>query len=126
MLDKQEYLTKLIISSAHFKFAHTIGNNCCKAEIRIGYVILGLENSLKTIITKCLVCQKHLAIPLKQQISALPSWRMLSIIVGFTFVGPFDLNAQGRVKARPKTYLLLITCQQTRAVQLELTEAMTM
>jgi hypothetical protein len=44
LLDKQVALTKLIISSAHFKFAHTIGNSCCKAEIHKGYVILGLEN----------------------------------------------------------------------------------
>ena len=44
LLDKQESLTKLIISSAHFKFAHTIGNSCCKAEISKGYLILSLEN----------------------------------------------------------------------------------
>jgi hypothetical protein len=64
--------------------------------------------------------------------SALPSWRFERPLKAFAncgldFAGPFDLKAQGRGKARPKlTYLLLITCLQTRAVHLELTEAMTM
>jgi len=57
LLDKQESLTKLaqlslahqLISSAHFRFAHMIGNSCCKAEIRKGYVILGLDNTLKSV-----------------------------------------------------------------------------
>ena len=131
LLDKQESLTKLIISSAHFKFAHTIGNSCCKAEIRKGYVILGLDNTLKSVRSKCLVCQKHLATPIKQQMSALPSWRFEKPLKAFAncgldFAGPFELKAPGRGKAKPKTYLLLITCLQTRAVHLELTEAMTM
>ncbi len=34
-----------------------------------------LDNTLKSVRSKCLVCQKHLATPIKQQMSALPSWR---------------------------------------------------
>jgi hypothetical protein len=63
--------------------------------------------------------------------SALPNWRFEKLLKAFAscaldFAGPFDLKAPGRGKARPKTYLLLITCLQTRAIHLELTEAMTM
>jgi hypothetical protein len=94
-------------------------------------VILGLDNTLKSVRSKCLVCQKHLATPIKQQMSALPSWRFEKPLKAFAncgldFAGPFELKAPGRGKAKPKTYLLLITCLQTRAVHLELTEAMTM
>jgi hypothetical protein len=38
ILDRQDPFTKLRISSFHFKFAHTIGNDCCKSEISKGYV----------------------------------------------------------------------------------------
>ncbi len=93
--------------------------------------MLGLENFLKTVRSKCLTCQRYLAIPLKQQMSALPSWRFQKPLrafaqCGLDFAGPFELKAAGRGKAKPKTYLLLFTCLQTRAVHLELTEAMSM
>ncbi len=93
--------------------------------------MIGLENYLKTVKSKCLVCQRYLAIPLRQQMSALPSWRFQKPLrafakCGLDFAGPFELKAIGRGKARPKTYLLLFTCLQTRAVHLELTEAMSM
>ena len=131
ILDKQDPFTRLMIRSFHFKFAHTVGNDCCKAEISKGYVMIGLENYLKTVKSKCLVCQRYLAIPLRQQMSALPSWRFQKPLrafakCGLDFAGPFELKAIGRGKARPKTYLLLFTCLQTRAVHLELTEAMSM
>ncbi len=113
--------TRLMIRSFHFKFAHTVGNDCCKAEISKGYVMIGLENYLKTVKSKCLVCQRYLAIPLRQQMSALPSWRFQKPLrafakCGLDFAGPFELKAAGRGKAKPKTYLLLFTCLQTRAV----------
>ncbi len=59
----------------------------------------------------------------------LPSWRFQKPLrafakCGLDFAGPFELKAAGR--GRPKTYLLLFTCLQTRAVHLELTEAMSM
>jgi len=63
--------------------------------------------------------------------SALPSWRFKRSLKAFANCGldfscPFDFKAQGEGKAIPKTYLLLMTCLQTRAIHLELTEAMTM
>ena len=93
--------------------------------------MIGLENYLKTVKSKCLVFQRYLAIPLRQQMSALPSWHFQKPLkafakCGLNFAGPFELKAAGRGKARPKTYLLLFTCLQTRAVHLELTEAMSM
>ncbi len=131
ILDKQDPFTQLMICSFHFNFAHTVGNDCCKSEISKGYAMLGLEIFLKTVKLKCLTCQRYLAIPLKQQMSALPSWHFQKplrafVQYGLDFAGPFELKAAGRGKARPKTYLLLFTCLQTRAVHLELTEAMSM
>jgi len=63
--------------------------------------------------------------------SALPNWHFEKPLrafakCGLDFVGPFELRSGGRGKARPTTYLLLFTCLQTRAVHLELTEAMSM
>jgi hypothetical protein len=94
-------------------------------------MMLVLENFLKTVRSKCLTCQRYLAILLKQQMSALPSWHFQKPLrafaqCGLDFAGPLELKAAGRGKARPKMYLLLFTCLQTRAVHLELTEAMSM
>ncbi len=80
--------------------------------------MLGLENFLKTVKLKCLTCQRYLGIPLKQQMSALPSWHFQKPLPAFAqcgldFAGPFELKAAGRGKARPMTYLLLFTCLQT-------------
>ena len=93
--------------------------------------MLGLENFLKRVRSKCLICQRYLAIPQKQQMSALPSWCFQKPLrafaqCGLAFAGRFELKAAGRGKARLKTYLLLFTCLQTQAVHLELTEAMSM
>jgi hypothetical protein len=93
--------------------------------------MIGLENYLKTIKSKCLFYQRYLAIPERQQMSVLPSWRFQKPLrvfakCGLDFAGPFELKVAGRGKARPKTYLLLFTCLQTPAVHLELTEAMSM
>ncbi len=131
ILDRKVPLTRLMIRSFHFKFAHTVGNDCCKAEVSKGYVMIGLENYLKTVKSKCLVFQRYLANPLRQQMSALPSWHFQKPLkafakCGLNFAGPFELKAAGRGKARPKTYLLLFTLKQTQAVCLELTEAMCM
>jgi hypothetical protein len=67
--------------------------------------MLGLENFLKTVRSKCLTCQRYLAIPLKQQMSALPSWPFQKLLrafaqCGLDFAGPFELKAAGRGKAR--------------------------
>ncbi len=93
--------------------------------------MIGLENYLKTVKSKCLTCQIYLAIPLKQQMSVLPSWHFQKPLrvfakCGLDFAGPFELKAAGRGKGRLKTYLLLFTCLQTRAVHLELTEVISM
>jgi hypothetical protein len=131
ILDKQDPFTQLMICSFHFKFAHTVGNDCCKSQISKGYVMLGLENFLKTVRSKCLTCQRYLEIPLKQQMSSLPNWHFQKPLLAFAkcgldFAASFELKAAGRGKARLKTYLLLFTCLQTQAVHLELTEAMSM
>jgi hypothetical protein len=128
---KQDPFTNIMICSFHFKFAQPVGNDCCKVEISKGYIMLGLENYLKAVKSKCLKCRRYLAIPLRQQKSALPSWHFqkpLRVLAkcGLDFAGPFELKAAGSGKVRPKTYLLLFTCLQTRAVHLELTEAMSM
>ncbi len=101
ILDRQDPFTRLMICSFHFKFAHTVGSDCCKAEMSKGYAMIGLENYLKTVKSKCLTCQRYLAIPLRQQMSALPSWHFQKPLRAFAkcglyFAGPFELKAAGR------------------------------
>jgi hypothetical protein len=111
-----------MICSFHFKFAHTVGNDCCKAEISKGYVMLGLENYLKTVKPKHLTCQRYLAIPLRQQMSALPTWHFQKPLrafakCGLDFAGPFELKAEVEVKLDQKlTYFYLIVCRHEQFI----------
>ncbi len=118
IIDKRDPFTQLMTCSFHFKFGHTVGNDCCKSEISKSYLMLGLEKFLKTVRSKRLTCQRYLAILLKQQMSSLPSLHFQKPLrtfaqYGLDFAGPFELKAAGRGKARPKTNLFLFTCLQT-------------
>jgi len=128
ILSSKSNFTKLLVSSYHFKFEHTVSIDTVKAKLKDGYHILGLENLLKHIRSNCLVCKKQRAKALTQRIANIPEFRLeypLSAFAktGLDFAGPFEIKV-GRARVRPKVYILLFTCLQTRAVHLEVTDAM--
>lgn len=128
ILSSKSSFTKLMVSSYHNKFEHTVGKETVKAKLKDSFHILGLENLLKSIRTNCLCCKKLRAKPLCQRIANIPEFRLehpLSAFskTGLDFAGPFEIKV-GRARVRPKVYILLFTCLQTRAVHLEVTEAM--
>jgi hypothetical protein len=75
-----------------------------------------------------MTCKKAKAKPFEQRIANLPGYRFEEplrafIKTGLDFAGPYEIK-MGRMRARPKYYILLFTCMQTRAVHLEVTPAM--
>jgi hypothetical protein len=64
----------------------------------------------------------------EQKIANLPEFRFEQPLgafakTGIDFAGPYEIK-KGRMQARPKYYILLFTCLQTRAVHLEVTPGM--
>jgi hypothetical protein len=90
-----------------------------------GYLILGLDNLFREIKKHCVICKARENKPYEQRMAAIPSYRFEKPLqaflkTGLDFAGPF-LIKQGRARQRLKSYILVFTCLQTRAVHLEAT-----
>jgi hypothetical protein len=110
----------------HQKFEHSVGRQMAKNKVREhGYLILGLDNLLKEVKASCFDCKARDNKPYEQKMSAIPSFRFEKPLQAFSktgldFAGPFHVKV-GRAKQRLKSYVLVFTCLQTRAVHLEVT-----
>ena len=126
ILRKHSSLSKLIAQSMHQKFEHSVGRQMAKNKVREhGYLILGLDNLLKEVKASCFDCKARDNKPYEQKMSAIPSFRFEKPLQAFSktgldFAGPFHIKV-GRAKQRLKSYVLVFTCLQTRAVHLEVT-----
>ena len=126
ILTKQTYLAKLIAQAHHHSFEHPVSRNMAKNKVReAGYLILGLDNLFRTVESECVICKERKNQPYEQQMAAIPGYRFEEPLhafskTGLDFAGPFSIK-QGRAKARLKSYILVFTCLQTRAVHLEAT-----
>lgn len=128
ILSTKSVFTQLLIQSAHRDYEHGIGANSVKAEIKTAFIIVGLENYLRSVRSTCRTCIRKNSKPFEQRIANLPSYRFAEplrafIKTGLDFAGPYEIK-MGRMKKRQKHYILLFTCLQTRAVHLEVTPGM--
>jgi hypothetical protein len=128
ILSSETDFVKLLIQSAHREQEHGVGANAVKAKLKEAYHIIGLEPYLRTLRSQCRSCIRKRAKTFEQRIANLPSYHFEEplrafIKTGLDFAGPYEIKI-GRAKARPKYYILLFTCLQTRAVHLEVTPAM--
>ena len=126
ILTKKPYLSKLIVQTFHHDFGHPVSRNLAKSKVReAGYLILGLDSLFRTVESECFICKRLKNQPLEQQMAAIPGYRFEEPLhafskTGLDFAGPFSIK-QGRAKQRLKSYILVFTCLQTRAVHLEAT-----
>ena len=128
ILSSETPFTKLMVASAHWVNEHSVGIESAKSKIKESYHVFQLENLLRSIRAKCQECIRKRAKPFEQRIANLPSYRFEEPLQAFSktgldFAGPYEPKQGVRV-ARRKIYILLFTCLQTRAVHLEVTEAM--
>ena len=132
VLDAQSDFTKLLVRSYHRTYGDPVSQAAEKLELKKKFNIFGLQNLLRHISKHCLNCRKRKARPLTQRMADFPAFRFQEPLrqyskTGIDFAGPFQLRGirKGRsVGQRPKKYILLFTCLQTRHVHLEVTEAM--
>ena len=128
ILNADSPFTHLLVASAHQEYEHTVNIESAKAKLKDSYFILGLENHLRFVRKHCMTCKKERAAPYEQRIANLPKYRFERPLrafakTGLDFTGAFEIKV-GRATKRQKTYILLFTCMQTRAVHLEVTLAM--
>jgi hypothetical protein len=128
ILSSRSHLTKLLVLSYHYKYGHSVSIENVKHKLREGFIILGLNQFLRKLTKNCMFCKKLKNKPLVQRMADLPSYRFSMPLrafskVGIDFAGPFHIKQQGRGKPRLKSYILVFSCLQTRAVHLEATES---
>lgn len=103
------------------------------AEIGKHCLIPGLFKLERKARRSCVKCRKMNAKPQIPLMSSLPSYRYSENLrafstVGIDFTGPFEikqLRSMRSTRERPKVYVLVISCLQTRAVHFEVTPGMT-
>jgi hypothetical protein len=120
--------TRLLVHSYHVDFEHTVSIDTVKSKLKTLFHIVGLENLLRSIRGVCLLCIKRRIKRNEQQMSSIPEYRFSGPlrafnVTGLDFAGPFEIK-QGRGRARVKNYILVLTCLQTRALHLEVTDSM--
>ena len=127
ILDKEGRFTKLLVQHYHREFGHAVGEEMIKAELRQKFYIIGLNQMVRAARTGCKTCDIRRAKPFQQKMSPLPKYRFEEPLrafakTGLDFAGPFETKF-GRGRARKKVYILVLTCMQTRAVHLEVTDS---
>ena len=128
ILSTKTPFTKLLVQSAHIAYEHTVGIENAKSKLKNSFFIIGLENCLRQVRAECLFCKRKKTIPYEQRMANLPQYRFEEPLqafskIGLDFAGPYEIKVGKRI-ARPKIYILVLTCLQVRAIHLEVTESM--
>ena len=127
VMSKSHHLTKLLIYHAHCQSMH-MGLQSTLNYLRIhGLWILKARQAVLSVISDCIVCKRYNARPQKYPGPAvLPSSRVkLSVPfahTGVDYTGHYYIrNDEG---GKVKTYILIFTCFNTRAIHLEAVSSM--
>ena len=124
LLLRNSYFTRLVILDAHDNVMHH-GVDTTLAYIRTCFWIVKGRKTVKDVLRKCVLCKRFQGVTLKAQPSSdLPDYRVNHLLnafqaTGLDFAGPLyvkDSNSKNSVK----TYVLLLTCANSRAIHLEL------
>ncbi|XP_054706599.1 uncharacterized protein LOC129216409 [Uloborus diversus] len=125
ILPKRSWLTFLITRREHEKMMHG-GTACTLARIRQRFWIPKGRQLVKSVIKKCLICQKYLSKAANQITAPLPFDRSNASppfsVCGLDFAGPIYVKIFKEVR---KSYIVLFTCAITRSIHLELVSDMT-
>ncbi|XP_054270806.1 uncharacterized protein LOC128991710 [Macrosteles quadrilineatus] len=114
-------MTKKLIAEKHRLHLHA-GINTLVSVLRQTFWILRCRNSVKKIISRCVICKRHKGKPLQCPPPPLPLERISDSKVfettGVDIAGPLFL------KEGIKAYIVLFTCAVYRAIHLELTTSL--
>ena len=120
-----DHLTALLIRDAHERNGHA-GSNYVMTQLRRKYHLLKGYSAIKSVLSSCMQCKKHHGQPMEQVMGDLPRERTDAAKPPFTYVG-IDYFGPMNVKYRRgtvKRYGCIFTCLTTRAVHIEVANAL--
>ncbi|XP_023243823.1 uncharacterized protein LOC111641822 [Centruroides sculpturatus] len=124
LLDGRHTFTRLLIMDCHLRLGH-LGTRVVLANLREEFWILRARQVIKTVLHRCLPCQRQRSQPYQETEAPLPPDRVLPSppfsITGVDFAGPLYIRKGQSIE---KSYITLFTCATTRAVHLELSSSM--
>jgi hypothetical protein len=129
LLPKEHLLTNLILRDIHVNNLHA-GAQLMQACLTQQFWIISARSAIRRIIANCVVCKRHHAQRLTQQMGDLPASRVNPsrpfTHCGVDYCGPFSVKISKSTRAKSsKAYLALFICFATKAVHLELVSDLT-
>lgn len=124
------HLAKLLVRHYHEKVKHQ-GRIFTEGSVRMaGFWIIGAKKCINSTLHKCVVCKKLRGRTVEQKMADLPPDRLSTeppfTYVGLDVFGPWTVTTRRTRggQANSKRWAVLFTCMSTRAVHIELIEAM--
>jgi len=122
------HLTKLIVSSEHYRLHHA-GPQLLITSLRERYWIPRIRNIVKTVIHHCLTCYRFKAQASQQLMSELPSHRFRPsrpfLTTGVDYAGPVSIPlGSSRSKQISKGYIAIFVSFVTKATHIELVSSL--
>ncbi|XP_054724195.1 uncharacterized protein LOC129234242 [Uloborus diversus] len=124
LLPKSKF-AELVIFHEHFRVFHS-GVSSTLAQVRKKFWIPKGRQTVKRVISTCLICKKYSLKPAKQLTGQLPLERIAEsppfTNVGTDFSGA--ITVKSKLNSCEKVYIVLFTCAVTRAVHIEVVQDM--
>ena len=125
LLDSRHPLVRLFLENFHRNQCHQ-GVEYLRALIQQEYAIVKLRTTLRSIVSRCIICRKRKADTLAPMMSDLPRERLAFkeppfSNTGIDYFGPFYLSVK---RSTEKRWGFLFTCLTTRAVHFEVVPSM--
>lgn len=126
ILDGKHPTTRLLVEHFHRRAAH--GNHeAVVNDLKQKYWIIKLRPTVRSVVSRCLICRLKKVKPVSPRMGDLPAARMAHHQRPFTYCGvdlfgPMEVSVCRR---REKRYVVLFTCLTVRAVHLEIVHSLT-
>lgn len=126
ILPPDHHVTKLIILDEHVRCSHRFNENVVN-NLREKFYIPKIRVVVKAVTKQCQLCKNFGAVPRVPQMAGLPTARLSIYTLPFThtgidYFGPYKVSIGRRTEKR---WGVLFTCLTTRAVHIELADALT-
>ncbi|XP_026036546.1 uncharacterized protein LOC113029762 [Astatotilapia calliptera] len=130
LIPSKHHITQLMIRHFHAQVCHQ-GRHFTEGAIRAaGFWIVGGKRAVSSVIFNCVICRRLRGKQQEQIMSDLPEDRMCTdppfTCVGLDVFGPWPVTVRKTRggQAEAKRWAVIFTCMSTRAIHIEVIEAM--
>ena len=121
ILPRKDQVVRALIRFQHLKDLHAGPKYVLTQLRRTIWVVHGMQE-VRSVLSKCVTCQRAFKRPLEQKMAPLPEFRVNPgppfSEVGLDMMGPFGVKMNGR--ATHKVWAAVFSCLKTRSVHVEL------